>query len=218
MGLTTHLVRRQKSNQVESNSWPQLAIGIFKSGDYFLDWKAIAIDGPGGSGKSNLAGQLSEDLGAAIIPMDAFLLPPENHRYSAIAKNYDLDRFQQEVIAALENKTPISYGHQNLESGAIKKVKIPVGQRVIVEGIYCLELRFRAAYDFSIFVDTPKPELLKRGMGSELGEASWLDKWLIGEETYLEAQSPGFSADLVLDGSKSWPQTDEIMNLLMARV
>lgn len=85
-----------------------------------MDWKAIAIGGPGGSGKSNLAGQLSEDLGAAIIPMDAFLLHPENHRYSAIAKNYDLDRFQQEVIAALENKTPISYGHQNLETGAIK--------------------------------------------------------------------------------------------------
>ena len=63
-----------------------------------MTWKAMAIDGPGGSGKSTLARQLAKDLGAYIIPMDAFLLPATNYRLSAISKNYDLDRFGQDVI------------------------------------------------------------------------------------------------------------------------
>lgn len=183
-----------------------------------MNWKAMAIDGPGGSGKSTLAGQLAADLGAEIIPMDAFLLPETNYRLSAIAKNYDLDRFNQEVINPLVLGEPIKYQVADLATGNFKSVKVPVGKPVIIDGIYSLEVRFREAYDFSIFVHADRQTLLHRGMSMDGGSGSWLDKWLIGEQTYLEAQSPVSAASLILDGSLPTPTTSEVMEMLELRL
>jgi uridine kinase len=182
-----------------------------------MNWKAMAIDGPGGSGKSTLAKQLAEDLGAEIISMDAFLLPETNYRLSAIAKNYDLDRFGFEVIDPLVLGEPIKYQVANLETGAMKTVKVPAGKPVIIDGIYSFEVRCREAYDFSIFVHANRETLLHRGM-NQGGSGSWLDKWLVGEETYLEAQSPMSAATLILDGSLPTPATDQVMEMLSLRL
>jgi uridine kinase len=127
-----------------------------------MQWKAMAIDGPGGSGKSTLAKQLAEDLGAEIISMDAFLLPETNYRLSAIAKNYDLDRFGFEVIDPLVLGEPIRYQVANLETGAMKTVKVPSDKPVIIDGIYSFEVRYREAYDFSIFIHANRETLLHR--------------------------------------------------------
>jgi uridine kinase len=182
-----------------------------------MNWKAMAIDGPGGSGKSTLAKQLAEDLGAEIISMDAFLLPVTNYRLSAIAKNYDLDRFGFEVIDPLVLGEPIKYQVANLETGVMKAVKVPAGKPVIIDGIYSFEVRYREAYDFSIFIHANRETLLHRGM-NQGGSGSWLDKWLVGEETYLEAQSPMSAATLIVDGSLPTPTTDQIMEMLSLRL
>ena len=183
-----------------------------------MNWKAMAIDGPGGSGKSTLARQLAEDLGAEIISMDAFLLPETNYRLSAIAKNYDLDRFGFEVIDPLVLGEPIKYQVANLETGAMKTVKVPAGKPVIIDGIYSFEVRFREAYDFSIFVHANRETLLHRGMSMQGGSGSWLDKWLVGEETYLEAQSPMSATTLILDGALPTPSTAQVMEMLSLRL
>lgn len=179
----------------------------------------MAIDGPGGAGKSALATQLAIDLGATIIPMDAFLLPERKHRISAIAKNYDLDRFYEEVTDNLLAKRDISYRVMDLTTGELRaeKVTIPAGQKVIVEGIYSLELSFRDSYDLSIFVDAPKKFLMTRAFEFEAGASSWLDKWLPGEETYLAAQHPKLGAMLVLDGTQPFPSTSQIMEALSTK-
>jgi uridine kinase len=181
-----------------------------------LNWNALAIDGPGGAGKSALASQLANDLGATIIPMDAFLLPERKHRVSAIAKNYDLDRFYEEVTDSLLDKRDITYKVMDLTSGELnpKKINVPAGQKVIVEGVYSLELSFRDSYDLSIFVDAPKKFLMERAFSFEAGATSWLDKWLPGEETYLAAQHPKLGAMLVLDGTQPFPPTSQIMEAL----
>lgn len=182
-----------------------------------MTWKALAIDGPGGSGKSTLARQLAADLGAEIIPMDAFLLPATNYRLSAIAKNYDLDRFGHEVIDPLVLGEPIKYQAADLKTGTMNTVKVPSGKPIIVDGIYSFEVRFREAYDYSIFVHANRETLLHRGMNQ--GESgSWLDKWLVGEETYLEAQSPMSAATLILDGSLPTPSTEQVMEMVKLRL
>ena len=181
-----------------------------------MNWNALAIDGPGGAGKSALATQLANDLGATIIPMDAFLLPERKLRISAIAKNYDLDRFFEEVTDNLLAKKDIRYRVMDLITGELKpeKVTVPVGQKLIVEGIYSLELSFRDSYDLSIFVDAPKKFLMTRAFEFEAGASSWLDKWLPGEETYLAAQHPKLGAMLVVDGTQPFPPTSQIMEAL----
>lgn len=184
-----------------------------------MNWKAIAIDGPGGSGKSTLARQLAHDLGAEIISMDSFLLPATNYRLSAIAKNYDLERFNHEVIDPIMVGEPIKYQVGSAEPGKKQPaVTIPVDKPVIIDGIYSLEVRFREAYDFSIFVHANREVLLHRGMSNKGDSVSWLDKWLVGEETYLDAQSPMSAASLILDGSLTTPTTAQVMEMLSLRL
>ena len=178
-----------------------------------MHWKACAIDGPGGGGKSTLAAQLATELGATIISMDSFLLPESKHRVSAIAKNYDLDRFFEEVTEPLLDNRDINYRVMDQATGALgaQRVNVLSGQKVIVEGVYSLELSFRDPYDFTIFVDAPKEALMARAFSLEIGGKSWLDKWLEGEETYFVAQHPKLAATLVLDGTQPFPSTAQIM-------
>ena len=184
-----------------------------------MHWKACAIDGPGGGGKSTLASQLASDLGAYVISMDAFLLPESKHRVSAIAKNYDLDRFYEEVTDSLLDEKDINYRVMDLATGTLgtQRVNIPAGSPVVVEGVYSMELSFRDSYNFTIFVDAPKEHLMTRAFSLEAGSSSWLDKWLEGEETYFVAQHPKLAATLVLDGTKPFPSTAEIMEQIEIR-
>lgn len=183
-----------------------------------MHWKACAIDGPGGGGKSTLAAQLATVLGATVISMDSFLLPESKHRVSAIAKNYDLDRFFEEVTEPLLDNRDINYRVMDLATGILgaQRVTVASGQKVIIEGIYSLELSFRDSYDFSIFVDAPKEALMARAFSLESGAKSWLDKWLEGEETYLLAQHPKLAATLVLDSTQPFPSTAQIMEKIEA--
>lgn len=184
-----------------------------------MHWKACAIDGPGGGGKSTLAAQLASDLGATVISMDSFLLPESKHRISAIAKNYDLDRFYEEVTEPILDRKDINYRVMDPSTGTFQsaRVTIPAEQKVIIEGVYSLELSFRDSYDFTIFVDAPKESLMARAFSLESGSKSWLDKWLEGKETYFVAQHPKLAAMLVLDGTQPFPRTAQIMEILEAK-
>lgn len=184
-----------------------------------MHWIACAIDGPGGGGKSTLAAQLASDLDATVISMDSFLLPESKHRVSAIAKNYDLDRFYEEVTEPLLDSKDINYRVMDLTTGTLgaDRVNVPAGRKVIVEGVYSMELSFRDSYDFTIFVDAPKEALMARAFSLEPGQSSWLDKWLEGEETYFVAQHPKLAATLVLDGTQPFPSTAQIMAAVQAK-
>jgi uridine kinase len=181
-------------------------------------WKVCAIDGPAGSGKSTLALQMARDLGAEVISMDSFLLPADNYRVSVIAKNFDLERFGDEVINPLLAGLPVRYRVADAADKTMSWVHIPAEKPIIIEGIYSLYLRFREAYDFSIFVDADRETLLRRGVVGEVGGASWLDKWLPGEETYLEAQAPIAAATLVLNGAAPTPPTKRVMQLIQLKL
>lgn len=165
-----------------------------------------------------MAGLLAGGLGAKVISMDAFLLPTTKHRFSTIAKNYDLDRFMLEVIDPLLQGKDISYRVMDPLTGKFQPAKTLVAahEKVIIDGIYSLEIGFRSAYDFSVFVEAPKEVLMERAVKAKAGSfgASWLDKWLDGEETYLMAQNPKGSATSVLDGSKQFPLATDVLGLV----
>jgi uridine kinase len=185
-----------------------------------VQYRVCAIDGPGGAGKSTLARQLATELGASIIPMDHFLLPKDKHRISVIAKNYDLDRLNHDVIGAIIAGAPISYqpvSGNGQSSAAQGKIHLPLDKPIIIEGIYSLELRFREVYDFSIYIDVDEATRLKRATNLVGDSESWVDKWLAGEQTYLEAQDPMTAATLILDGAKQFPTSAQIMELVALR-
>ena len=183
-----------------------------------MQWQVCALDGPGGSGKSSLALQLAKDLDASVIPMESFHLPKPKHRISAIAKNVDLDRFFEEVIYPIQQGVDISYREMDVVSGEYKpgRVLVPSYRKVIIDGTYSMDLAFRHAYDFTVFVDCHKEELLKRAVSLDGRDSSvtWLDKWLPSEETYFLAQGPLLAANLIVDGSKPFLKTSQILELV----
>ena len=62
------------------------------------DRVVVAIDGGAASGKTTLAGMLSERYGGAIVHMDDFFLRPEQRtpeRFAEAGGNFDRERFTE---------------------------------------------------------------------------------------------------------------------------
>jgi uridine kinase len=161
---------------------------------------------------------MAKDLGAEVISMDSFLLPADKYRLSVIAKNYDLERFSDEVIDPLVAGMPVRYRVADSANQKMSWVQIPPEKPMIIDGIYSLKVRFREAYDFSIFVTADRETLMRRSVSNDPGAASWLDKWLEGEQTYLEAQAPMTAATLIMDGASSTPSTNQVMEMIQLRL
>ena len=179
-----------------------------------MSWQLCAIDGPGGSGKSSLARKILEHYPhIKVVSMDSFYLPEKNYRLAVIAKNYDLARLEHEVLAPAKLGDPISYQSFDWKKGAIspKKIQIPAGVPIVVEGIYSLEMKLREYYDFSIFVDADRETLIRRAVSAVSTEIpTWVEKWLPAEEVYLESQAPKEFATLKLDGTLEFPRASQI--------
>jgi adenylate kinase family enzyme len=78
-----------------------LDIGSLRHEIARLRVRALAIDGPGGAGKSTLARQLADGWPeAVIVEMDDFYLPTADRvpGFAAHAGNYDVERLVSEVL------------------------------------------------------------------------------------------------------------------------
>jgi uridine kinase len=184
-----------------------------------VDWLVLAIDGRGGAGKTSLAGSLAVHLNAKVISLDSFLLPKSKERNSAIAKNYDLDRFYLEVVDRVSRGVDIQFHPFDKAKGILSRQPIGVkaGKNLIIEGTYSMELNFRAVYKHKIFLDFQEEARLRRSLLAP-SSAEWLDKWTIGEDVYFETQDPKSAADLVLDASRPFPSPAQIMSQLDMKI
>jgi uridine kinase len=192
------------------------------NGEKKLTWQLCAIDGPGGSGKSSLAQKIAAHFPQVkTVSMDSFYLPEKNYRLAVIAKNYDLERLEHEVLIPAKLGDPIAYQKHDWEKGELSPTKtlIPAGVPIVVEGIYCLEMKLREYYDFSFFVDADKETLLRRAVSPVSSEVpTWVEKWLPAEDVYLQTQAPEEFATLRLDGAVDFPSISELFQKLDRRV
>ncbi|MEO9224417.1 MAG: AAA family ATPase [Acidimicrobiales bacterium] len=160
--------------------------------------RVIAVDGLGGAGKSTLAERLGEALGSvAIVHTDDFanwtdsldwwprlieeVLDPLSNGLTARFQRYDWD--QRTVVEWLEVQ-PASY--------------------VIIEGVSASRDAFQPYLAFSIWVETPREERLKRGLerDGQAAHSQWL-AWMAGEDAYVVREHPACRADLVVRGTES---------------
>lgn len=166
----------------------------------------VGIDGPGGSGKSTLAAALASAIGSAVVVHgDDFHLPSADRPdgTAAVGAQFDLDRLLRQVVLPAATGGPIRYQRYDWGRDELAEwIRVPPGVPVVVEGVYCTELRLRDHYDFRIFCVADREARLRRGLARD-GEAArsrWLDNWMPGEDRYLAAQRPDRAADVVLDG------------------
>ncbi len=164
----------------------------------------IAIDGRAASGKSTMAADLVDILGAAVIHMDDFFLPPTlrtSQRLDTPGGNIHYERFIEEVLPHLSDPDGFSYrifdcGIMEL-SGVRNVADSPVR---IVEGSYSLHPAFGNYADITVFSDIEKYEQMRRILlrnGEKMAEM-FRTKWIPLEENYFEHCLIPEKADIIL--------------------
>ena len=130
----------------------------------------VALDGPGGAGKSTIARKLSETCNLiSIVHGDDFYAPMEEHTRSALTpKNgymryFDWARMRSELLEPLSRGDRARYRRYDWGINQLTEwIDQPAEGIVLIDGVYSFRPELRKFYGYSIFVDTPKAQCLAR--------------------------------------------------------
>lgn len=153
----------------------------------------IAIDGRAAAGKTTLAEELAEALGAAVVHMDDFFLPGALRTPERLARpggNVHAERFMEEVLPHLHQERAFRYRRFDCHGMDYSGwTELPATQVIIVEGAYSQHPAFGGYADLTVFCDIA-PEEQQRRIIARNGEERWAafrDRWIPLEELYLNA-------------------------------
>jgi uridine kinase len=159
--------------------------------------RIVAIDGYGGSGKSELATRLAGSLGkAVVVHTDDFARPG--------APGWEWQRMHEQVLEPILNDQPGRYPHYDWDRDRLAEWHdVPVGGTLIVEGVSSMRRELGEYWDYAIWVDAPYETRLQRGLerDGERMSSQWTDVWMPEEEEYVTAQQPDMRADVIVDGT-----------------
>ncbi len=165
----------------------------------------VAIDGMAGAGKSTLAERIAFQLGAEIIKMDDFFLPPELRTAERLAEpggNVHYERFAAEVASKLQRFKPFEYGVFDCSKMAVTSNKLIENNKkiIVVEGSYCMRPEFRGLYDLKIFMKVDQETQMQRiiARNGEERAQNFKDKWIPMENAYFEAYAVEEACDVVI--------------------
>lgn len=164
----------------------------------------VAIDGRCGSGKTGLAGLISELFQCAVIHMDDFYLPVEQREENwreVPAGNMDLERVRAEALLPVREGKPLTYRAYDCQRGMfLPAVFSPPESLTIVEGSYSLHPLLRPCYDGAIFLTCSRQEQERRLRDRE-GDyfPAFQSIWMPLEERYFKDCAVEESASLVVD-------------------
>ena len=160
--------------------------------------RIVAIDGYGGSGKSEIADRLAQRLGsAAIVRTDDFARPN--------VRGWEWSRMHAQVLDPLQRDQPARYQRYDWDADELAEWHdVPVGGTLLVEGVSSMREELGRYWDSAIWLECPYDIRLQRGVerGGEAMRSQWTDVWMPEEEAYFQAQRPDQKADLIIDSSR----------------
>ena len=164
----------------------------------------IAIDGRAASGKSTAAEALTKILGASVIQMDDFFLPPSLRTPKRLAEsggNLHYERFCEEVLPYLHRSEPFSYGVFDCSRMAMNGARTVEASPIrIVEGSYAHHPAFGDYAHLRVFCTVDAKEQMARILarnGACLA-ARFEKEWIPMEEHYFTANATHSRAHIVI--------------------
>ncbi|HVN28347.1 MAG TPA: AAA family ATPase [Candidatus Binataceae bacterium] len=166
----------------------------------------VAIDGLGGAGKSTLARGIGDafDGCVAIVSCDDFYRPLRGEDLApeqAYERCFDWERLRDEAIAPLREGRRARYQRRDWMTDSLSEwVEVEAREIVVIEGVFSTRPELRALIDFSIFLETPRDERLRRMTARPQSDTSWMGRWMAAEGWYIAHHAPHRHADLLLQG------------------
>lgn len=168
----------------------------------------VAVDGPGGAGKSTFAAALACALAAggrsaALVPLDDFLVK-ERSFDDSWERSWDRARLVDEVLAPLRRGEPVAWRRLEWWSNTLSDpIVLPAAEVVVVEGITALHPALRRWWDLAIWLEVPIELAAARGLARDIAaghEHDW-PRWAANDRRYRAEHDPVAAADLVLTPS-----------------
>ena len=158
--------------------------------------RVVAVDGPGGAGKSLFAARLARALGdAAVIHTDDFASWENPHNW--------WPRLEEQVLGPLERGEAVRYQRYDWNRHELGEWHdVPVSDVVIVEGVSSSRSDVKDRLTMAIWIESPREVRLARGLERD-GEAMRLawDKWMAEEDAFFERDGTRERADVIVDGA-----------------
>ena len=165
----------------------------------------IGIDGCKGAGKSSLAARIQMECPRAeIIHMDDFYLPSPQQssllpEHSPMGCNVDWRRLESQVLKPLSMVGVGRYQRYDREKDQLAEWRsVHEGGPVIVEGTFSTRKELEAYFDYTIWVECPRPLRLKRGLNRDPDRQMWEENWMVYEDVYIQEHQPRERAGLLL--------------------
>ena len=152
----------------------------------------IAIEGGSASGKSTLGQLLMQIYDCSLFHMDDFFLQPHQRtpeRFSEPGGNVDYERFKEEVLLPLRNRTPFAYRPFSCSTMTLAEpVHVLPKQLCVVEGAYSMHPTLADDYNASVFLqiqpDKQAERILQRN--GPVMQQRFLNEWIPLEMRYFE--------------------------------
>jgi uridine kinase len=162
--------------------------------------RLVAVDGPGGAGKSTFAGRLAGSLGGApVVHTDDFA--------SADSPIDWAPRLLDQVIGPLRGGRPGKYQRYDWVQQALAEWHdVPLAPVVVIEGVGAGRLEFAVALSFVIWIETPADLRVARGLERDgEGMLGFWQQWIADENAHFAADHTLDRVDLIVDGNPTLP-------------
>lgn len=161
--------------------------------------RLVAVDGPGGAGKSTFAARLSRSFGephvVPVVHTDDFASWDNQFGWGSL--------LQTQVVDPLTRGEPGRFQRYDwVKRRFAEWHEVPVTDVVIVEGVGAAQRLFADAIAMTVWVETPSDVRLARGIARD-GEESreFWQQWIVGEWAHFAADDTRARADLVVVGN-----------------